>query len=235
MGTSSHLALGRIRGARGRSDEPDVAQYRYGIVFILILTTVVFLIVAPEGNASRAIGFAIAGAALLVAIVTSRERSVVRRRRVVGASATIVVVTVLTAAGAIPHAATQGIAVVMTLAVPLTLGGGLLRLVRERGATPQAVAGGLAIYLLLGLAFASVIGFVAGIGSAHYFAQTAQATTSQRVYYSFTVLTTTGFGDFTAALGVGRAIAVVEMLVGQIYLVTVISILIGRRVEQAKS
>jgi hypothetical protein len=231
MGASLHPTLGRMR----RADEPDVAQYRYGIVFILILTTVVFLIVAPEGNASRAIGFAIAGVALLVAIVTSRERSVVRRRRVVGASATIIVVTVLTAAGAMPHSLTQAIGAVMTLAVPLTLGGGLLRLVRERGATPQAVAGGLAIYLLLGLAFSSAIGFIADVGSAHYFAQTAQATTSQRVYYSFTVLTTTGFGDFTAAHGVGRAIAVVEMLVGQIYLVTVISILIGRRVEQAKS
>ena len=231
MGASSRPTLRRMR----RTAEPDVAQYRYGAVFILILTAVVFLIVAPKGNASRAIGFAIAGAALIVSIVTSRERSVVRRRRVVLASVTIVVVTVLTAAGAIPHAATQGIGVVMTLAVPLTLGGGLLRLVRERGATPQAVAGGLAIYLLLGLAFASVIGFVAGIESGHYFAQTAQDTTSQRVYYSFTVLTTTGFGDFTAAHGVGRAIAVVEMLVGQIYLVTVISILIGRRVEQANS
>ena len=234
MSASAQPAFGRLR-RQHRSDEPDVAQYRYGAVFILILTTVVFLIIAPEGDASRAIGFAIAGAALIVSIVTSRERSVVRRRRVVVASVTIVVVTVLTAAGAIPHAATQGISVVMTVAVPLTLGGGLLRLVRERGATPQAVAGGLAIYLLLGLAFASVIGFVAGIGSTHYFAQTAQDTTSQRVYYSFTVLTTTGFGDFTAAQGVGRAIAVVEMLVGQIYLVTVISILIGRRIEQARS
>jgi ion channel len=235
MSASSQPVFGSLRRHQGRADEPDVAQYRYGVVFILILITVVFLIVAPEGDASRAIGFAIAGAALLVAIVTSRERNVVRRRRVVGATVTIVVVTVLTAAGAIPRAATQGISVVMTLAVPLTLGGGLLRLVRERGATPQAVAGGLAIYLLLGLLFASVIGFIAGIGSSHYFAQTTQDTTSQRVYYSFTVLTTTGFGDFTAAHGVGRAIAVIEMLFGQIYLVTVISILIGRRIEQAKS
>lgn len=235
MGASSHLAFSRLRGARRQSDEPDVAQYRYGVVFVLILLTVVFLIVAPDGDVSRAIGFAIAGAALIVAILTSRERSVIRRRRMLVAGSTIVVVTILTAAGAIPHSITQGIGAVMTLAVPLTLGGGLLRLVRERGATPQAVAGGLAIYLLLGLAFASAIGFVAAVGSSHYFAQTAQATTSERVYYSFTVLTTTGFGDFTAAHGVGRAIAVVEMLVGQIYLVTVISVLIGRRIEQTRS
>jgi Ion channel len=48
------------------------------------------------------------------------------------------------------------------------------------------------------------------------------------------VLTTTGFGDFTAAHSGGRALAVLEMLVGQIYLVTVISILIGRRLEQSR-
>ncbi len=53
------------------------------------------------------------------------------------------------------------------------------------------------------------------------------------MYFSFTVLTTTGFGDLTAATQVGRALAVVEMLVGQLYLVTVIGIVVanfaGRR------
>ena len=41
------------------------------------------------------------------------------------------------------------------------------------------------------------------------------------------MLTTTGFGDLTAAEPVGRALAVLEMLVGQLYLVTVIGVLIG--------
>jgi hypothetical protein len=47
------------------------------------------------------------------------------------------------------------------------------------------------------------------------------------VYYSFTVLTTTGFGDLTAASAAGEALSVVEMLAGQIYLVTVIGVLVG--------
>ena len=46
-----------------------------------------------------------------------------------------------------------------------------------------------------------------------------------RVYYSFTVLTTTGFGDYTAAKPVGHALAALEMLTGQLYLVTVIGVL----------
>ncbi|MGZ4185105.1 MAG: potassium channel family protein [Solirubrobacteraceae bacterium] len=211
-----------------------MAHYRYGMVLLLVICAVVFAIVAPDGDVSRAVAFAIVGAALLVAICTSRERTVILRRRALLGGTTIVVITVLTAAGVLPRWFTLGVGAVMTLAVPATLAGGLLRLVRERGATVQAVAGGIAIYLLLGMAFASIIGFVEAVEPGQYFAQAAHATASDRVYYSFTVLTTTGFGDFTAAHGAGRAIAVVEMLFGQIYLVTVISILIGRRLEQSR-
>ena len=50
---------------------------------------------------------------------------------------------------------------------------------------------------------------------------------SRRTYFSFTVLTTTGFGDLTPAAGIGRLLAVLEMLLGQLYLVTVISLLVG--------
>ncbi len=57
-----------------------------------------------------------------------------------------------------------------------------------------------------------------------------------QLYFSFTVLTTTGFGDFSAATPVGHALAVIEMLTGQLYLVTVIGLLIGnfsRRLNSA--
>ena len=47
------------------------------------------------------------------------------------------------------------------------------------------------------------------------------------MYFSFTTLTTTGYGDFAPATSVGKAISVVEMLLGQLYLVTVIGLLIG--------
>ena len=50
---------------------------------------------------------------------------------------------------------------------------------------------------------------------------------SRRTYFSFTDLTTTGFGDLTPAAAIGRLLAVLEMLLGQLYLVTVISLLVG--------
>ena len=104
---------------------------------------------------------------------------------------------------------------------------GVIRLLRDRGVTVQAVAGALAIYLSVGLVFAWVIGILSHFGSTRYFAQGTDGTEGDWVYFSFTVLTTTGFGDFSPATGAGHAVAVVEMLVGQLYLVTVLGLMVG--------
>ena len=40
-------------------------------------------------------------------------------------------------------------------------------------------------------------------------------------------MTTTGFGDLTAAYDLGRSLAVTEALFGQIYLVTVVALIVG--------
>jgi Ion channel len=119
------------------------------------------------------------------------------------------------------------LAVYVTAAIPIALVRGLLRLLGDRGVTVHAVAGSLAIYLSLGVIFAWIIAFVAEVAGTPYFTQGTSGTEGDKVYYSFTVLTTTGFGDFTAAMPVGHAIAVIEMLTGQLYLVTVIGLLIG--------
>jgi hypothetical protein len=115
----------------------------------------------------------------------------------------------------------------LSVAIPHALVGGLVRLNPPRRVTLQAVAGALGIYLLIGLAFASAVGVLARLDSSPYFENGDAASQRNRVYYSFTVLTTTGFGDLTAASAAGQALSVVEMLAGQIYLVTVIGVLVG--------
>jgi uncharacterized membrane protein len=47
------------------------------------------------------------------------------------------------------------------------------------------------------------------------------------LYYSFASLTTTGFGDITAATSFGRSVGITEALVGQIYLVTVVAVIVS--------
>jgi hypothetical protein len=203
------------------------AEYRYGAVFACTATVLVFLVVAPAADWSRAMALALQGLALLVAVATSRARPHVRRARAtaVGAAAALLVLGV--AVGLVPTIAAAALSGLTGIAASLALVGGLIALVRRYGVTLQAVAGALAIYLQVGLIFAWMIGFVAHVDSAPYFDQGGDGTQSDRVYFSFTVLTTTGFGDLTAAEPVGHALAVVEMLGGQLYLVTVIGVLVG--------
>jgi hypothetical protein len=207
--------------------ESREAGFRYGAVFMLTLALLVFVIVAPSADWSRAVGCALQWLALLAVVATSRASTGVRQSVAIVLLALTSFTVVGEAAGALPDAVLFAISGLLSAAIPLALIGGLMRLVRVYGVTPQAVAGALSLYLLLGLVFAWVVGFVSRVDSAQYFAEQAHASTSQIVYFSFEVLTTTGFGDLTAATHLGRALAVVEMLLGQLYLVTVIGVLVG--------
>jgi Ion channel len=202
-------------------------RFRYGAVLLLTLAVAVFALVTPDGSGARTIELLAAGATLLVAVLTSRAPAATRR-----AAGSAVTVAVLAAgiAGAVgsPHPALTFASTALLLAVTAAvILAGLVRLIVERGVVLQAVFGAVAVYLLVGLTLGFVIGALATGISGAYFASGTDATQSARVYFSFTTLTTTGYGDYTAALRGGRALAVLEMLVGQLYLVTVIAMLVG--------
>ena len=192
----------------------------------MTLVSVVFQIAAPAADWSRALAVALEGLALTVVVGTSRESMTVRRERALAVGALGVILVVLIATGAIGRDVSAVAGGVLAVGVPAALVGGLARLIRDRGVTLQAVLGALTIYLYVGLIFAWVIAFVEAVSSTPYFAQGVPGH-GDRVYFSFSTLTTTGYGDYTPATSVGHALAVVEMLTGQLYLVTVIGVLIG--------
>ena len=58
-------------------------------------------------------------------------------------------------------------------------------------------------------------------------AQGVPATIPHCTYFSFTTLATIGYGDLTAATNLGHTLSVSEGLLGQVYLVTVVSLIVG--------
>jgi hypothetical protein len=217
----------------GETSRPDrrrptrQPQFRYPAVLALMVAAVMLLIAAPSAPWSLALGIAIEGCALVLTVATSRERESVRRRRALTLGLAMIAVVILVALGVLPRWLTAAAAIFVTGGVPIALVRGLLRLLRKDGVTLNAVAGSLAIYLSTGMIFAWIVGLIAQLSSTAYFAQHAGTTQGDKVYFSFSVLTTTGFGDFTPATPAGHALAVIEMLIGQLYLVTVIGLLIG--------
>ncbi len=213
---------------------PRSAQHRYGLVLLLTIITIVDVIVAPDTPLSRGIGVLLQGTMLLVVIATSRDSATVRRIRVILAAGVLLALAVGVAFSIITPKLGSAIAGLAIVAVLVVLIRGVGRLVGERGVTLQAVAGSLAIYLLVGLTFALLIGFIAYL-SPPYFAESGKESLSEQVYFSFTTLTTTGYGDLTPVTRVGHALAVLEMLIGQIYLVTVIGLLVGNLNRRSSS
>jgi hypothetical protein len=217
------------------SGSESAGKHRYAAVLLLAVITVVFLIVAPSGALSRATALLLTGSMLLIVVMTSRADLTLRETAAGGVGLLTLVVALAAGLDAIPRPIGSAIGVVVILTTIGQLVRGLVRLLREQGVTLQAVAGALAVYLLLGIFFAFAIGFAARAGHEPYFAQGFDGSESQHVYFSFTSMTTTGYGDLSPATRGGRALSVLEMLVGQIYLVTVISLLVGnlrRRGEQ---
>jgi hypothetical protein len=88
------------------------------------------------------------------------------------------------------------------------------------------VTGVITFYMLLGMTWAFLYGALDELGG-DFFAQDVPATVSRCIYFSFTTLTTVGYGDYTAGTDLGHTLAVFEALVGQIYLVTVVSLIVS--------
>jgi hypothetical protein len=127
----------------------------------------------------------------------------------------------------------------LILALPvLAIGKRLLDEVREEGVSLNTVFGALSIYLLIGAVYGLVYGLANALDqqlwNVSFFAQHVHVVVGDFVYFSFITLTTVGYGDLTALGQVGRMIAVSEALFGQLYLVTVVAVLVSNLGARAR-
>jgi Ion channel len=91
----------------------------------------------------------------------------------------------------------------------------------------QSIYGALSAYLITGLMFAAFYAAIDHLTHSPFFADNQPATTQTFQYFSFTTLTTLGYGDFTAAENGGRAVAVLEAVAGQVFLATLVARLVS--------
>ena len=120
------------------------------------------------------------------------------------------------------------VGVLLVSVAPAVLAAGLVNDLRAQGGVAfHTLAGVLAIYLLIGLLFAFAYGVVDVVDSSALFVDRQDSTPADRAYFSFVTLSSVGYGDFSPAGDGSRALAVAEMLIGQIYLVTIVSLIVA--------
>jgi hypothetical protein len=96
---------------------------------------------------------------------------------------------------------------------------------RENEVNFRTILGAISVYVILGILFTYVYAAVDKFQAGQFFGQTTQ--TGDFIFFSVTTLSTTGYGNLVPAAQPGRMLAGIEMLVGQIFLVTLIAGLVS--------
>jgi len=117
------------------------------------------------------------------------------------------------------------VAGLLTVTIAFTIARGA---VAQNEVNSRSVAGAICVYMLFGLFFMFLYGALAVLGHGPFFTQGTDGTRPLRLYFSYVTLATLGYGDYTPAANLGHALAVLEALIGQLYLVTVVAVVVTR-------
>jgi len=203
---------------------------RYGAALVLLILATVYTMAMQEDEWQRLVAMALVGIALFATLRASR----VDRRLLWAMSALF-----LTAfAGAIVHtliADQSGAGFVRVSVLTLVLATlpaiafGLVRQVRaDQKVTVQTMMGVLCAYLLMASSFAYAYAVIGEVGDQPFFNQGEQWNQiGDYLYYSLITITTVGMGDLTPATQLGRSLTAAEALIGQIYMVTVVAVIVS--------
>ena len=205
--------------------EPDGPRGRYGLLLLLLVAT--YLMSAfTKGRLIDGLQILLFAGAALLAL---RNSSVLRRTvhlttlAVLTGTAIMLVVSLTAATGAYGTGiANLWTALILLFAVAVIMG----RVLSFSTVTIQSIYGAISAYLIIGLMFAAIFAAIYHF-TGSFFVHGEKDETQTYQYFSFTTLTTLGYGDFTAAGNAGRAIAVLEALAGQIFLATLVARLVA--------
>jgi len=215
--------------ARGHvASEREERQVRdtYGVALVMVLSATLALVAAGSPLISP---LAVGAAMLQVgALILTLRVSGWRARQTVGISVVVVVMFAVIVAMHIFGGDVARVPALLTwLALSiLTIAAIARRLVTYSAVTVQMLMGLLVIYILIGVSFG-----LAYMLSNEFWAPALKPENfgiSGALYYSFITLATVGYGDLVTGTDLARAMAIGEALIGQLYLVSVVSFAVSR-------
>ena len=106
---------------------------------------------------------------------------------------------------------------------------------KQNRVTLNVINAAVVVYLLLAMMWAFLFILLETLhpGSFSLTASQPQESNFHFFYYSFVTITTLGYGDITPATEIARSIAVLEAVIGQIYLVVLVARLVGIHIAQS--
>jgi hypothetical protein len=207
---------------RGRAERVRDA---FGLVLVLVLLTYVLASLLDNRGWSAVILVLATSVTSIVALASSHVKP-----RAVRASIWLSALTVLfaVAAAASDEETLLNIAsaiqiCLLTVAMLAVLG----RVVASTEVGSRTILGAISVYTVLGILFTFAYGMVDRIQGGPFFEGLSHPGGSDFIFFSYTTLTTTGYGNLVPGGQPGRMISGLEMMIGQIFLVTLVAGLVS--------
>jgi len=207
---------------RGRAERASDA---FGLVLVLVLLTYVLASLLENGGWSAVVLVVATSATSVVALVSSHVREGFIRSSLLLSALTIVlaVIAVVTDEKAFLNIAS----VIQITLLAMAMAAVLWRVVTSAQVGSRTILGAISVYGVLGIFFTFAYGTIDRIQGGAFFEEVAHPAGTDFIFFSYTTLTTTGYGNLVPGGQPGRMIAGLEMMIGQIFLVTLVAGLVS--------
>jgi ion channel len=218
------LGLSRAPDERWAQFAERVAN-AFGLVLVLVIATYVLGSLTPFHGWTAALTTLVAASAAVVGLAGARARPIVVR---VAATLALAAVILAVIAAIADSRSPLGVASLLVALLLLVASGAILReILGETEVGFRTILGAISVYAVFGLLFTFLYASLDRIQPDPFFGAGVSVKGGDFVFFSFTTLTTTGYGDLVPAAQPGKMFAGLEMLIGQIFLVTLVAGLVS--------
>jgi hypothetical protein len=197
----------------------------FGLVLLLVLTTYVLASLLSNHGWSAAVLCVATSVTSVVALTSSHAGARLVRSAVWLSGLTILLAAISAASG--DRVWLNFASAVQILLLTIAMAAVLRRVVTTAQVGARTILGALSVYTVLGILFTFLYGMVERIQASPFFEGVPHPAGSDFLFFSYTTLTTTGYGNLVPGGQPGRMLAGLEMMIGQIFLVTLVAGLVS--------
>jgi hypothetical protein len=197
----------------------------FGLVLILVLVTYVLSSLMRNHGWSAVILTVATSATSVVALTSSHVKARAVRSALWLSALTVLLAAIAAASGERTWLNLASVIQVALLTVAMLAV--LRRVVMAPEVGSRTIMGAISVYTVLGILFTFVYGTVDRIQGGPFFEGHPHPSGGDFLFFSYTTLTTTGYGNLVPGGQPGRMISGLEMMIGQIFLVTLVAGLVS--------
>ena len=223
---SEEVAKKKVRRSLRETMKLRAPEFRYGELLLLLLATFIFNGSVTSQTRWHSLVLVILEAfTILLALLASRARRFTINFAIVVCSAALASsLCELIFDWNLFQSSTALLNVLLVIVAPLAVIRGIIR---RHVVDFRTVLAALCLYVMFGMLFSALFAASQSLSHHQFFVQTDHGSPSDFSYFSFITLTTVGYGDLTAATATGRTMAAFEAMFGQLYLVSVVAVLVS--------